>query len=101
MDDLLYTDYIKIYYIYYNINIEIDKLKKSSEIEIKYFKILINTYKYEEIQNNLNYNVIQNLKNFDEIFTKNKSNIYEKIYKEGNKYISFLQNIYQNIGQTK
>ena len=83
-----------------NINIEIDKLKKSSEIEIKYFKILINTYKYEEIQNNLNYNVIQNLKNFDEIFTKNKSNIYEKIYKEGNKYISFLQNIYQNIGQT-
>ena len=83
-----------------NINIEIDKLKKSSEIEIKYFKILINTYKYEEIQNNLNYNVIENLKNFDKIFTKNKSNIYEKIYKEGIKYISFLQNIYQNIGQT-
>jgi len=83
-----------------NISIEIDKLKKTSEIEIKYFKLLIKTYQYEEIQNNLNYNVIQNLINFDEIFTINKSNIYEKIYKEGTKYISFLQNIYQNIDQT-
>jgi len=83
-----------------NINIEIDKLKKSCEIEIKYFILLINTYQYEQTQNNLNYNVIQNLKNFDEIFTLYKSNIYEKIYKEGIHYISFLQKIYQNIGQT-
>ena len=35
--------------------LEIDKLKKSNELEMKYFKILINTYKYEEIQNNINY----------------------------------------------
>ena len=65
---------------------------------MKFFKILAHTFKYEESQNNLNYNVIQNLKNFDEIFSKNKTQIYEKIYKEGMKYISFLQNIYQNIG---
>ena len=35
---------------------------------MKFYKILINTYKYEEIQYNLNYNVIHNLKNFEEIF---------------------------------
>ena len=67
---------------------------------MKFFKILTYTFKYEESQKNLNYNVIQNLKNFDEIFGINKTQIYEKIYKEGMKYISFLQNIYQNIGKT-
>jgi len=83
-----------------NIVDEIEKLKKSSETEIKFFKILIHTFKFEERQNNLNYNVIQNLKNFDEVFSLNKSQIYEQIYKEGIKYISFLQNIYQNPFQT-
>ena len=66
---------------------------------MKYFKILVNTYKYEEIQNNLNYNVIQNLKNFEEIFGLNKIQMYEKIFKEGKKYISFLQNLRESIGQ--
>ena len=72
---------------------EIDKLKKLNELEMKFFKILVNTFKYEEIQNNLNYNVIQNLKNFEEIFELNKIQMYEKIYKEGKKYISFLKNL--------
>ena len=61
---------------------EIEKLKKSSETEIKFFKILTHTFKCEESQNNLNYNVIQNLKNFEKIFGKNKAKNYEKIYKE-------------------
>jgi len=34
---------------------EIEKLKKSSETEIKFFKILTHTFKCEESQNNLNY----------------------------------------------
>ena len=75
-------------------------MKKSSELEIKLFKILIDTYKYEENKNNLNYNVIQNLKSFEEIFGLNKSQMYEKIFKEGKKYISFLQNILQSFVQT-
>ncbi len=78
---------------------EIDKLKKSSELEMKYFKILINTYKYEESQKNINYNVIQNLKNFEEIYGLNKIQIYEKIFQEGKKYITFLQNFRQNTNQ--
>ena len=77
---------------------EIDKIKKSSELEMKFYKILINTYKYEEIQNNINYNIIQNLKNFEKIFGLNKTRIFEKIHKEGIKYISYLKNI-RDIGQ--
>ena len=75
-------------------------MKKSNELEMKFFKILVNTYKYEEIKNNMNYNIIQNLKNFEEIFGINKVKIYEKIFKEGKKYILFLQNIRQNKNQT-
>ena len=74
-----------------DISLEIDKLKKSCEFEMKFFKILINAFKYEEIQKNLNYNVIQNLKNFEKIFGKNKAKNYEKIYKEGIKFIDFLK----------
>ena len=67
---------------------------------MKFFRLLLHTYKYEESQNNMNYYVIQNLKNFEEIFGLNKIQLYEKIFKEGKKYISFLQNIRQNIGET-
>ena len=86
-------------YIRQNITTEIDKVKKSSEMEIKFFTILVNTFNYESIRNNINYNVIQNLKNFDEIFCKKIIQIYGKIYNEGTKYISFIQNICQNIIQ--
>jgi hypothetical protein len=82
-----------------NISSEIDKVKKTSELEIKFFTILINTFNYESSRNNINYNVIQNLENFDEIFCKKIIQIYEKIYNEGTKYISFIQNICQNINQ--
>ena len=44
--------------------------------------------------------MIQNLKNFDVVFELNKIQIYEKIFKEGKKLISILQNIRKNIGQT-
>ena len=40
---------------------EINKLKESSELEMKFIKILLYSYEYEENQNNLNYNIIQNL----------------------------------------
>ena len=83
-----------------DIILKIDQIKKSCEYEMKLFKILISAFKYEEKQKNLNYNIIQNLKNFEDIFISGKAQIYDKIYKEGIKFISFLQNITQNIGQT-
>lgn len=69
----------------------IDNLKKSSELELNLYKLLISTYQFEESQKNLNYNVFQNLKSFDEIFGINKSSVCEKIFNEGKKYISFLE----------
>ena len=51
---------------------EIDIMKKSSELEIKYFNMLFNTFKYEENHNNNIYNVIHNINNFNEIFQKYK-----------------------------
>ena len=67
---------------------------------MKYFKILVYAYKYEESQNNINYNIIQNLKNFEDNFGLKKVQIYEKIFKEGKTFISFLKNIRQSFGQT-
>ena len=40
---------------------EINKLKESNELEMKFMKILLYSYEYEENLNNLNYNIIQNL----------------------------------------
>jgi WD40 repeat protein len=71
-----------------NIISQINKLKESSELELKLIKILLNTYQYEESQNNLNFNVIQNLKNFKKTFK-----LYDIVYNEGNKYISLLHNL--------
>ena len=68
---------------------EIDKLKKSNELEMKFFKILVNAYEYEESQNNVNYNVIKNIKNFEEILKKSEK--YEKIYKEGKTIFHFYK----------
>ena len=72
---------------------EIDKLKELSELEMKFFKTVLNTYEYEENQKNLNYNIIQNLKNIEEIL---KSNEIELVEKEGNKYIYHLRCIKSN-----
>ena len=74
-----------------NIINEIDIIKKSSELEIKYFNMLLNTFKYEENHNNINYNVIHNIKNFDEIFQKYKVKLLDKINNESNKFISSLK----------
>ena len=76
-----------------NIITEINKLKESSELEMKFIKILLYSYEYEENQNNLNYNIIQNLKNFEKKFKLNKIEIYERVYNEGKKYISLIQNL--------
>ena len=74
----------------------IDSLKKSSELELKFIKLLLSTYQYEENQNNLNFYVIQNLKNVENIFKFDKIELYDKIYNEGNKYLSFLEKLQNN-----
>ena len=79
-----------------NIINQIDKLKESNELEINFMKILLFSYEYEEKQNNLNYYIIQNLINFEKNFKSNIIKIYEDIYNEGNKYISYIQKLQKN-----
>ena len=69
----------------------IEYLIKSSELDLKFFKILLYTYQYEEKQHNLNYNIIQNLNNYQKTFQINKTEIYEKIYNSGNKFTSYIK----------
>ena len=76
-----------------NIITEINKLKESNELEMKFIKILLYSYEYEENLNNLNYNIIQNLKNFEKKFKSNTIKIYERVYNESKKYISLIQNL--------
>ena len=70
----------------------IDNLKEISTLEVSFIKILLNTYKYEERLKNLNYYVIENLKKI----SSNSIQYYDKIFKEGKKCISLLQNIHSN-----
>ena len=70
----------------------IDNVKEISNLEISFIKILLNTYKYEERLRNLNYYVIENLKKI----SSNSIQYYDKIFNEGKKCISLLQNIHSN-----
>ena len=76
-----------------NIINELEKLKKESELEIKFLKILFYTYVYEEEKKNLNYYIIQNLKNFKEKFELKRKEVYENIEIEGKKYIKLIKNL--------
>ena len=72
--------------------LEIDKLKELNKLEIKFIKLLISTYQYEQNLHNLNYNIIKNIKNAEKTF-KLKTELFERIYNESNKYISFLHDL--------
>ena len=76
-----------------NITKKINELKESIDSIIKFSKILLYTYEYEEKNCNLNYNIVQNLKNFERIINFIQINLYEKVYNKGNDYILILQNI--------
>ena len=51
---------------------------------------MLDTLKYEENQNNTNYNIIENLINFDEIFDKYKVKLLDEIIIESNNFVSSL-----------
>ena len=76
-----------------NIKTRINELKDSIELEIKLIKMFLDIYEFEEKQNNLNYYIIQNLKNFEKVFKSNLI-LYEKILNKGNEYINLLQNLH-------
>ena len=76
-----------------NIKKEIKKLKDSTKLELQLLKILLKSYEYEEKKRNLNYNIIQNLKNFDKTFRANKIQFYERLHKDGSNLLNILKNL--------
>ena len=75
-----------------NIIKELDKLKENNSIEIKFILELLGTFEYENKKNNINFNVIQNLKNFQIEFNRNKFNLVNNILDKSLCYIDFLKN---------
>jgi len=55
-----------------NIITEINKLKESSELEMKFIKKLLYSYEYEENQNNLNNKYYSKFKKFEKNFKSRK-----------------------------
>ena len=62
---------------------------------LKIYSYLISTYEFEEIQNNLNYYIVENLKNFNKIYDSNSLNSFELINKEYKNLLS-ISNLFQN-----
>ena len=81
----------KIDKIKQEIIILINGIKESNKNEIKLIKQFLKTYEYEKNYNNLNYNVINNLKNYEIKFKP----LINKIYEKGIKFKTFLTNLYQ------
>ena len=67
----------------------INKLKDLTNLELKYLEKLISTYEYEKNQKNINFNVINNIKLWEE---SSKLNQLESLLNEGKKYINLLKN---------
>ena len=72
---------------------ELEKYKENNLILIKFIEDLLGTYEYEDKNNNMNYNEIQNLKNIQNNYSNNKFHILEKIIEKSRKFITFIQNI--------
>ena len=74
-----------------NIIKELDKFKEINNLEIQFISELLGTFEYENKKNNINYNVIQNLKNYEKKYNKQKYNILEEVFNESENYINFLK----------
>ena len=72
---------------------EIDKLKENNNKEIKFIFDLFKTFEFEMKNKNMNYNVFQNLKNFQNKLVINKFDFIEKISIKSQNFIDFLKNI--------
>ena len=75
---------------------EINKIKESSELEMEFLKLLLYSYQYEENQNSLNYNIIQNLKNYEKNFISQQINLLSRLNEKGTKFIFLLQYFEKN-----
>ena len=75
-----------------NIIHEINEIIEINKSIIKFSKILLRSYKYQQNQKNLNYYIVQNLKSCH-LMNSSKEEKLNKVFLEGKKYISFLQDM--------
>ena len=72
---------------------ELDELKENNNNEIKFIMNLYKTFEFEMKNNNINYNIIQNINNFQNKLVKNKFNFFEEISIKCNNFVIYLKNI--------
>ena len=71
----------------------IDNFNEIRKKEIQYLKMILFNEQFQKSQNNLNFFVRNNIYNYVNSTNSNKIELFEKIYSEGNKYISLISNI--------
>ena len=71
----------------------IDNFNEIRIKEIQYLKMILFNEQFQKSQNNLNFFVRNNINNYINSTNSNKIELFEKIYSEGNKYISLISNI--------
>ena len=79
---------------------QFDKYKNKIELEINFMKILLSSYEYKEKKKILNYNIVQNLWNFNYQFDANQKE-YFQVFERIKKNFQILRNIFQNEGKIK
>ena len=79
---------------------QFDKYKNKIELEINFMKILLSSYEYKEKKKILNYNIVQNLWNFNYQFDANQKE-YFQVFERIKKNFQILRNIFQNEGKKK
>lgn len=71
----------------------IENINEIRKKEIQYLKMILFNEQFQKSQNNLNFFVRNNIYNYVNSTNSNKIELFEKIYSEGNKYISLISNI--------
>ena len=82
-----------------NLSSILKQLKESIEI-FKFYNYLLSSYDYEEKQHNLNYYLIENIKNFQELLRLNPIDSFNSLNNQFNKCNTIFQNI-SNINLNK
>ena len=76
-----------------NIIKELDKLKENNVNEIKFILDLFKTFQYQMKNNNINYNIIQNVKTFQSNLVLNKFYFFKELSTKSENFINFLKSI--------
>ena len=72
----------------------------SNLIEIKFLKYLYDTYEFSEMRNNMNYNIYNNLKSFNDKFKLTRLKTFDQVHNKLLENVSLLKDIQQGCIKT-